>query len=141
MQVASLDTAELLEGGWREGCLLLVMPGGADLPYCRHLNGRGNSLIRGGPVMIRTPALSSLLDALHPQGLQSQAPPQLGRLFCSLHTCCRVPSHPPACLPACLPGAACLPPTEFVEGGGSYMGLCAGAYYASSHVQFEPGTR
>ena len=47
-QVDSLDTSELLEGGWREGCLLLVMPGGADLPYCKHLDGRGNSLIRGG---------------------------------------------------------------------------------------------
>ena len=46
-QVASLDTAELLAGGWQDGCLLLVMPGGADLPYCKHLNGRGNALIRG----------------------------------------------------------------------------------------------
>jgi hypothetical protein len=52
MQVASLDTADLLEGGWREGCLLLVMPGGADLPYCKHLNGRGNALIRGGPLLL-----------------------------------------------------------------------------------------
>ena len=47
MQVAPLDTAELLGGGWQDGCLLLVMPGGADLPYCKHLNGRGNQLIRG----------------------------------------------------------------------------------------------
>lgn len=47
LQVASLDTAELLAGGWQDGCLLLVMPGGADLPYCKHLNGRGNALIRG----------------------------------------------------------------------------------------------
>ena len=48
VQVASLDTAELLAGGWQDGCLLLVLPGGADLPYCKHLNGRGNTLIRGG---------------------------------------------------------------------------------------------
>lgn len=47
-QVASLDAAELLAGGWQEGCLALVMPGGADLPYCKHLNGRGNALITGG---------------------------------------------------------------------------------------------
>ena len=47
VQVASLDAAELLAGGWQAGCLLLVMPGGADLPYCQHLNGRGNALIRG----------------------------------------------------------------------------------------------
>jgi len=26
---------------------MLVMPGGADLPYCRQLNGKGNALIRG----------------------------------------------------------------------------------------------
>lgn len=24
--------------------------------------------------------------------------------------------------------------------GGSYLGLCAGAYYAASQVQFEPGS-
>jgi glutamine amidotransferase-like uncharacterized protein len=30
---------------------------------------------------------------------------------------------------------------EFVElAGGSYLGLCAGAYYGSSRVVFEPGT-
>lgn len=45
-QVRQLDTAALLEGAWRQGCLLLAMPGGADLPYCAHLNGRGNQLIR-----------------------------------------------------------------------------------------------
>lgn len=42
-----MDTEELLEGSWRGRCLMLVMPGGADLPYCKHLNGPGNSLIRG----------------------------------------------------------------------------------------------
>ena len=50
------------------------MPGGADLPYCADLNGRGNELIR-----------------------------------------------------------------QFVEeGGGSYLGLCAGGYYGCSRVEFEP---
>ena len=48
VQVATLSTAELLRGAWRQRCLLLVMPGGADLPYCRHLNGAGNRLIAGG---------------------------------------------------------------------------------------------
>ncbi|KAL4423157.1 hypothetical protein ABPG77_007810 [Micractinium sp. CCAP 211/92] len=76
VKVATLDTAQLLAGGWQQGCLLLVMPGGADLPYCKHLNGRGNELLR-----------------------------------------------------------------EHVEGGGSYLGLCAGAYYACARVEFEPGTR
>jgi biotin--protein ligase len=46
VHVASLDAAALLAGGWQQQALLLVMPGGADLPYCKHLNGRGNVLIR-----------------------------------------------------------------------------------------------
>ncbi|KAL4440577.1 hypothetical protein ABPG75_003578 [Micractinium tetrahymenae] len=75
-KVDTLDAAQLLAGGWQPGCLLLVMPGGADLPYCKHLNGRGNQLIR-----------------------------------------------------------------EYVESGGSYLGLCAGAYYACARVEFEPGSR
>lgn len=29
----------------------------------------------------------------------------------------------------------------FVEGGGAYLGLCAGAYYACGSVEFEPGSR
>lgn len=52
-QVATLDTAQLLAGGWQQGCLLLVMPGGADLPYCKHLNGRGNELLRGAAMGVR----------------------------------------------------------------------------------------
>lgn len=46
-QVRSILAPELLAGGWQDTCLLLVFPGGADLPYCRLLNGRGNKLIRG----------------------------------------------------------------------------------------------
>ncbi|GLI59016.1 hypothetical protein VaNZ11_000841 [Volvox africanus] len=69
-----LGTNELLEGSWRGRCLLFVMPGGADLPYCKHLNGHGNRLLRG-----------------------------------------------------------------YVAGGGSYLGICAGAYYACRRVAFEPG--
>jgi Biotin-protein ligase, N terminal len=48
MEVKTLGTADLLAGSWRRQCLMLVMPGGADLPYCRHLNGAGNDLISGG---------------------------------------------------------------------------------------------
>jgi biotin--protein ligase len=55
---------------------MLVMPGGADLPYCRHLNGAGNQLI-----------------------------------------------------------------SNFVKvQGGAYLGLCAGAYYGCSRVEFEVGS-
>ncbi|OAX84688.1 biotin-[acetyl-CoA-carboxylase] ligase [Emergomyces africanus] len=31
---------------WTSSCALLVMPGGADLPYCRTLNGEGNRRIK-----------------------------------------------------------------------------------------------
>jgi hypothetical protein len=35
-----------------------------------------------------------------------------------------------------------LPPLAgYVERGGAYLGLCAGAYYACARVEFEPGTR
>jgi glutamine amidotransferase-like uncharacterized protein len=41
--------------------------------------------------------------------------------------------------------AAVLPPqhplrTGFVQAGGSYLGLCAGAYYACAAIEFEPGS-
>ncbi|TRX94271.1 hypothetical protein FHL15_004738 [Xylaria flabelliformis] len=43
----------LLKEPWAPSCALLVIPGGADLGYCRVLNGEGNSIItqyvrRGG---------------------------------------------------------------------------------------------
>jgi len=76
LKVQLISAADLLEGSWTDGCVMLAVPGGADLPYCRELNGRGNQVIR-----------------------------------------------------------------DFVEGGGSYLGLCAGAYYASSRVEFEIGTQ
>lgn len=47
-QVDTIDAQDLLGGGWQGTTALLVMPGGADLPYCRRLNGRGNKLISGG---------------------------------------------------------------------------------------------
>eukprot|EP00878_Enallax_costatus_P006658 GHUV01006977.1.p1 GENE.GHUV01006977.1~~GHUV01006977.1.p1 ORF type:complete len:456 (+),score=139.45 GHUV01006977.1:2006-3373(+) len=74
--VSTLSAAELLDGSWASSAALLVMPGGADLPYCKHLNGKGNKLIK-----------------------------------------------------------------EYVRSGGSYLGLCAGAYYACSRVEFEPGSQ
>lgn len=43
----------ILKEPWTSSCALLVMPGGADLGYCRNLNGEGNRRIaqyvrRGG---------------------------------------------------------------------------------------------
>jgi hypothetical protein len=48
LQVDTISTSQLLDGSWVKHAALLVMPGGADLPYCKHLNGRGNSIIKGG---------------------------------------------------------------------------------------------
>ena len=42
-----MSPQELLAGEWHDSSLALVMPGGADLPYCRKLNGKGNCIIRG----------------------------------------------------------------------------------------------
>ncbi len=53
---------------------IFIMPGGADLPYCKKLNGAGNKNIRA-----------------------------------------------------------------FVEDGGTYLGICAGAYYACSALEFHKG--
>ncbi len=53
---------------------IFVMPGGADLPYCKKLNGAGNDNIRA-----------------------------------------------------------------FVEDGGTYLGICAGAYYACKALEFHKG--
>ncbi|KAF5826687.1 biotin-protein ligase [Dunaliella salina] len=75
VEVCFLSSTELLSGSISpRTCALLVFPGGADLPYCRELNGKGNQIIR-----------------------------------------------------------------DYVSRGGSYLGLCAGAYYACSRVEFEAG--
>ena len=29
---------------------------------------------------------------------------------------------------------------QFVKKGGGYLGLCAGAYFAASHIEFEKGS-
>ncbi|KAI0875785.1 class II aaRS and biotin synthetase [Hypoxylon argillaceum] len=51
--VIPVTDAVLLKEPWAPSCALLVFPGGADLGYCRVLNGQGNSIIsqyvrRGG---------------------------------------------------------------------------------------------
>lgn len=73
--VDTIGYDDILAGDWAQRCKMLVMPGGADMPYCRHLNGTGNALIQ-----------------------------------------------------------------RFMQQGGSYLGLCAGAYYGCSRVEFELGT-
>lgn len=51
--VIPITETVLLKEPWAPSCALLVLPGGADLGYCRALNGEGNRLIseyvrRGG---------------------------------------------------------------------------------------------
>jgi hypothetical protein len=74
--VDTMATRELLAGGWQARVALLVMPGGADLPYCKHLNGAGNALIRGagGLVFARGPAITC-----KGSGCGGAAQPQLRR--------------------------------------------------------------
>ena len=41
---------------------------------------------------------------------------------------------------ASLGGTACDRIAAYVRGGGSYLGLCAGGYFGSARISFEPGT-
>lgn len=43
--IIPLSSETLLKEPWQSTCALFVMPGGADLAYCRTLNGAGNRLI------------------------------------------------------------------------------------------------
>lgn len=74
--VRKVKADDILHSDWEVGCDMLCMPGGADLPYCAALNGRGNVRIK-----------------------------------------------------------------RFVEQGGAYLGICAGAYYGSARCEFEEGTQ
>lgn len=47
VDVKPIMASEVLQGRWKDSSVLLVMPGGADLPYCKALNGVGNQHIRG----------------------------------------------------------------------------------------------
>lgn len=44
--VHNVDAEVIKNEPWTESTALLVMPGGADLPYCTDLNGIGNKVIR-----------------------------------------------------------------------------------------------
>lgn len=68
------NAAKVIDGKVLQKADLFVMPGGADLPYCKKLNGAGNKNIR-----------------------------------------------------------------RFVEDGGIYLGLCAGAYYACRDIEYHKG--
>lgn len=72
--IKTISAQQVRGGQWTKDAALFVMPGGADLPYTRKLDGRGNQKIR-----------------------------------------------------------------QYIQDGGSYLGICAGAYYASSYVEFDKG--
>ncbi|KAI7479927.1 putative biotin apo-protein ligase [Hortaea werneckii] len=44
--VLTITADQLLKEPWTTSCALLVMPGGADMGYCRTLNGEGNRRIK-----------------------------------------------------------------------------------------------
>ncbi len=73
--IKTLNAHDVIQGTWKKNAALFIMPGGADLPYVKALNGKGNQQIK-----------------------------------------------------------------DYVEHGGNYLGICAGAYYASREVQFAVGT-
>jgi biotin--protein ligase len=72
--VKDINAEEVIMGDWRSDAACLVIPGGADLPYCKRLNGKGNEQIR-----------------------------------------------------------------DYVENGGTYIGFCAGGYYAGKFCDFDRG--
>lgn len=44
--ITPITADTILKEPWQPSCALLVIPGGADLPYCRALNGEGNRKIQ-----------------------------------------------------------------------------------------------
>lgn len=72
--VTLANATSVMDGNIFHGKDVFVMPGGADLPYCKKLNGKGNQNIRA-----------------------------------------------------------------FVENGGTYLGICAGAYYGCRAIEFHKG--
>ena len=44
--IKTISAKELKLGLWTEDAALFIMPGGADIPYTRKLNGKGNQIIK-----------------------------------------------------------------------------------------------
>jgi len=70
--IKKINAAQVKKAEWIKDAALFIMPGGADLPYAKKLNGEANDMIR-----------------------------------------------------------------HYVANGGSYLGICAGAYYAAKQVEFD----
>jgi len=41
-----ITAPEIIEGSWVDHAVLIIIPGGADLPYAEKLNGKGNAVIK-----------------------------------------------------------------------------------------------
>jgi biotin--protein ligase len=70
--IKTIDATEVKQGKWIPNAALFILPGGADVPYTKKLNGLGNQQIK-----------------------------------------------------------------KYVNNGGAFLGICAGAYYAASYVEFD----
>lgn len=44
--ITTIDAANVTRGAWVRDAVLFVMPGGADTPYAKKLNGKGNDVIK-----------------------------------------------------------------------------------------------
>ncbi|HQS85093.1 MAG: hypothetical protein B7Y25_08595 [Alphaproteobacteria bacterium 16-39-46] len=73
--IKEIEPSEVIRGNWVKDAVLFVMPGGADLAYCKSLSPKGNKVIK-----------------------------------------------------------------DYVNNGGTYLGICGGAYYASENIVFARGT-
>jgi biotin--protein ligase len=82
--VETIDAESVLTSNWESDCIVFVMPGGADLPYCRDL---------GKTIQCEDGTVSGIKKIKR----------------------------------------------WVEEDGGFYLGLCAGAYFASGMVEFERG--
>jgi biotin--protein ligase len=45
-RIKLINPQGIVDGSWQQSCKLLVIPGGADIPYTEALNGAGNNKIR-----------------------------------------------------------------------------------------------
>ncbi len=44
--VKEINAEQMISREWRKDAAAIIMPGGADLPYCKKLNGAGNAQIK-----------------------------------------------------------------------------------------------
>ena len=44
--IKTINAKNVIEGKWTKKAVLFIMPGGADLPYLKKLNGPGNKIIK-----------------------------------------------------------------------------------------------